>query len=185
MRSDLQEQKKQLRKQISALLKTLPEAYRAAASERISDRVLSSRMYRDAKRIFAFISMPTEPDTGRIIAQALADGKAVYVPKCIGKAEMLAVRIRSTNELERGAYGILEPKDCSETAGPDALDLILVPCVSASKDGRRLGHGAGYYDRFLAGNADKTVCLCFKKAMCETIPMDENDVFVRRVISEE
>jgi len=184
MEVSIREQKKQLRKQISARLKTLPEAYRAAASERISDRVLSSQMYRDAKRIFAFISMPTEPDTGRIIAQALSDGKAVYVPKCIGKAEMLAVRIRSKNELERGAYGIPEPVDCSETTGPEALDLILVPCVSASKDGRRLGHGAGYYDRFLTGNADKTICVCFEKALCETIPMDENDVFMRRVITE-
>ena len=184
MESTVHETKKQLRKRISALLKALPEDYRAAAGDSIQDRVLASQTYRDAGRIFLYLHMPTEPDTGRIIHAALSDGKAVYVPKCVSRTEMLAVRIRSTDELAPGAYGILEPRDCSETIEPDALDLILVPCVSASKDGKRLGHGAGYYDRFLIGNADKTICLCFAKALCADIPMEENDVFMHRVISE-
>ena len=184
MENATHERKKQLRKEISALLKTLPADYRAAASGQIQDRVLASQAYRDAQRIFLYLSMPTEPDTRRVIDAALSDGKAVYVPKCVGRSEMLAVRIRGTDELAPGAYGILEPQDCSETIEPDALDLILVPCVSASEDGRRLGHGAGYYDRFLRGNADKTICLCFRKALCADIPMDENDVFMRTVLSE-
>jgi len=27
--------------------------------------------------------------------------------------------------------------------------VILVPCVAFDKEGRRLGHGAGYYDRYM------------------------------------
>ena len=176
------EKKKALRKTITARLKLLPGSYRAAASESIAEQVLASAEYRAAKRIFLYIGMPTEPDTAGIIRQALADGKAVYVPKCVSKSEMLAVRIRSAEDLVPGAYGIPEPTDLSEAIGPDAIDLILVPCVSAWKDGRRLGHGAGYYDRFLKGNADKTLCLCFRKALSPDIPMDVNDVFMHRVI---
>lgn len=178
----IHERKKALRKSITALLKLLPGSYRAAASERIADEVLASDEYRNAQRIFLYIGMPTEPDTAVIIKAALSDGKDVYVPKCITKTEMIAVRIRSTADLVPGAYGIPEPVDCSETVEPDAIDLILVPCVSASKDGKRLGHGAGYYDRFLEGNADKTLCLCFRKALCDDIPMGENDVYMHRVI---
>ena len=118
----------------------------------------------------------------RLASEAIKDGKDVYVPKCVSKTEMLAVRIESTDDLAPGAYGIPEPVDCSETIGPDDIDLILVPCVSAWTDDRRLGHGAGYYDRFLKGNADKTLCLCFRKALSPDIPMDENDVLMRRVI---
>lgn len=178
----LHERKKQLRKTVSALLRTLPDAYRKAAGESILRQVLDLPEYRAAKRIFLYIGMPTEPDTAGIIRHALADGKAVYVPKCVSKTEMLAVRIKNVEDLVPGAYGIPEPTDLSETIGPDAIDLILVPCVSASRDGRRLGHGAGYYDRFLEGNAEKTVCLCFAEALSDAIPMDENDVYMHRVI---
>ena len=184
MELSVHEAKKQLRKAVSAKLKTLSEEYRTLASEQLRARVLSPAEYREAQRIFLYINMPTEPQTGGIIRQALADGKQVYVPKCISKTDMLAVRIRSTDQLVPGAYNIPEPVDCSETLEPDAFDLILVPCVSASADGRRLGHGAGYYDRFLEGNAERTICLCFAQAMCEDIPVDENDVRMHRVISE-
>lgn len=182
MELSLHERKKQLRKAVSAILRALPDAYKTAASESIANLVLALPEYRNALSVFLYVAMPTEPDTGAILAAALADGKTVCVPKCIGKHEMLAVRIRSTDDLAPGAYGILEPVDCSETIEPAAIDLILVPCVSASRDGRRLGHGAGYYDRFLEGNADKTLCLCFRKAMRDDIPMEENDVYMHRVI---
>lgn len=174
--------KKQIRKAITAKLRAMPASYRSAASESITAQVLALEEYRNAVRIFAFIAMPTEPDTRRIIERALADGKHVFVPKCISQTDMLAVRIRDLNDLKPGAYGIPEPQDLSETVDADAFDLILVPCVSASRDGRRLGHGAGYYDRFLKGNAEKTVCLCFSEALCDEIPMDENDIFMHKVI---
>ena len=176
------EKKKALRKSVTTRVKLLPGAYRAAASCSIAEQVLTSEEYRAAKRIFLYIGMLTEPDTAGIIEAALSDGKDVYVPKCISRTEMLAVRIKSTADLVPGAYGIPEPVDGSETIGPDAIDLILVPCVSAWTDGRRLGHGAGYYDRFLKGNADKTLCLCFRKALSPDIPTDENDVRMHRVI---
>ena len=179
---DIRERKKALRKSVTTRVKLLPGAYRAAASRSIAEQVLASGEYRAAKRIFLYIGMPTEPDTAGIIEAALSDGKDVYVPKCISRTEMLAVRIKSTADLVPGAYGIPEPVDLSETIGPDTIDLILVPCVSAWTDGRRLGHGAGYYDRFLKGNADKTLCLCFRKALSPDIPTDENDVLMHRVI---
>lgn len=178
----IHEKKKALRKSVTTRVKLLPGAYRAAASCSIAKQVLTSEEYRAAKRIFLYIGMPTEPDTAGIIEAALSDGKDVYVPKCIRRTEMLAVRIKSTADLVPGAYGIPEPTDLSETIEPDAIDLILVPCVSAWTDGRRLGHGAGYYDRFLAGGADKTLCLCFRKALSPDIPTDENDVRMHRVI---
>ena len=179
---DIRERKKALRKSITTRVKLLPGSYRAAASEQIAKQVLASDEYRTASSVFLYIGMPTEPDTAAIIEQALRDGKDVYVPKCVSKTEMLAVRIKSTDDLVPGAYGIPEPVDCSETIGPDDIDLILVPCVSAWTDGRRLGHGAGYYDRFLMGIADKTLCLCFRKALSPDIPVDENDVLMHRVI---
>lgn len=184
MEIELTQQKKQIRKEVTARLKAMPEQQRAAASAVIQERVLETAEYRNAQTLLLYLHMPTEPDTDRIICKALKDGKTVCVPKCVSKTEMIAVRIRDFSDLAPGAYGILEPIDCSETLEPDALDCILVPCVAASADGRRLGHGAGYYDRFLAGNADKTVCVCFAAALRDDIPMGENDLLMHRVITE-
>ena len=40
------------------------------------------------------------------------------------------------------------------------LDIIIAPCLSACLDGSRLGHGKGYYDRFLKDfSGIKVVCI--------------------------
>ncbi len=178
------DEKKKLREVMLARQKSLSADYVKAAGDSIQAQVLSSAIYRNAGSIFTYISLPREPSTDRIIRQAFADGKQVYVPKCVN-GRMLAVRIGDLRRLRSGAYGIPEPVDCTETRTADELDLIIVPCVAASPEGRRLGHGAGYYDRFLGGTAGKTVCLCFRQMLCDSIPMADCDVYMAHVISEQ
>ncbi len=182
-KTDQTEVKKELRKRMRALQKALPEAYVRSAGEEIQQRILSSPRYRESGSIFLYLSTPKEVPTDLILRQALADGKKIYVPKCIGK-EMLAVRIRSLDHLEPGMLGILEPRDWSETADADQLDLILVPCLAAAPDGRRLGHGGGYYDRFLSERRENALCLCFRRMLCGEIPMDGHDVPMPCVVTE-
>ena len=183
MSSSVHADKKQLRKSLLSHQKSLPDHYIETAGKRIEEYILASPLYQQAESIFVYVSMPEEPSTSRIIQAALEDGKRVCVPKCWGK-EMLAVRISCVDQLIPGAYGIPEPQDFSDTITADGLDLIIVPCVAASPDGRRLGHGAGYYDRFLSGKHGKTVCLCFEKMLCSEIPMNEYDCFMDCVVTE-
>ncbi len=43
------------------------------------------------------------------------------------------------------------------SAGPELLpDVVLVPCLGHTRDGYRLGYGAGYFDRFLAAHPQVT-----------------------------
>ena len=174
-----------LHKTMRARQKALPAEYRAAASRIIQDAVLASPRYQAADSLLLYLHMPTEPATDRLVRRALADGKRVYVPKCVGPGRMIAVRIRDLTDLVPGAYGILEPRDLRETAGAGEMDLIVVPCLAAARDGRRLGHGAGYYDRFLAGYGERTLCLCFARMLCDEIPVTELDVPMAEVCTEE
>ena len=176
--------KKELRKTMLKAQEALPEDYTARASAAIQKKALALPQYQRAKSVFLYISMPKEPATLDILKTALAEGKRVYVPKCQGRSEMLAVRIKALSGLLPGAYGIPEPADCAETITADKLDLTLVPCVCASKDGKRLGHGGGYYDRFLAGHAENAFCLCFERMLRDDIPMGDEDVFLPCVITE-
>ena len=176
-------EKKKLRSAMLLKQKQLPEAYVASAGELIQDKVLSMPLYTAASSVFLYVSMPKEPSTERILQDALACGKKTYVPKCTD-GEMKAVLIHSREDLRPGIMGIPEPDDRAETKSIDELDLVIVPCVSASADCRRLGHGAGYYDRFLKRPVKQAVCLCFDAMLCPDIPMDKNDVFVACVVTE-
>ncbi len=181
----VRDSKRRLRREMRQRMLALPEAYVRAAGERMEARVLAMPAFRRAERIFVYVSVGREPSTRRILQEALASGKAVYVPKCLGKGEMAAVRIRDMADLTPGTLGIPEPRDWSDACGPADLDLILVPCVCAGRDGKRLGHGGGYYDRFLAGGAEKAVCLCFDRMLTEDIPTEETDVRMPAVLTEE
>lgn len=178
-------EKNELRSLMLKRQQALPDEYVYAASEIIQRKVLSLARYHSARTIFLYISTPKEPSTSRILRHALESGKEVYVPKCVSRQEMLAVRLRSLAELAPGRYGIPEPQSLAESRTAGALDLILAPCVCASLDGKRLGHGAGYYDRFLNGKAENAVCLCFHSLLLDDIPVLENDVLMPAVLTEE
>ena len=65
------------------------------------------------------------------------------------------------------------------------IALAVVPCIAADRYGRRLGHGAGYYDRFLQGQTMYTYCLCYGALMLPEVPVDAQDVTMNRVFSED
>ena len=97
---------------------------------------------------------------------------------------MEAVEIHAWEDLERGTLGILEPK--KEIKGTDKRDfsLMLIPCLATDRRGGRLGHGAGYYDRFLEGAVGKKLCLCFDSLLFSKIPMGRQDIFMDYVLTE-
>ena len=181
---DLNTVKRSLRREMLSKRASLSGAYIRSAGEAIAGRLLKSGAYARARSVFVYVSVDNEPPTFGIIKAALADGKKVYVPKCAGPGEMAAARIRAMEDLAPGAYGIPEPKTVTGSAAPEDLDLVIVPCVAASRDGKRLGHGAGYYDRFLENGAGRAVCLCFEKMLRDDIPQGEHDVLIPWVLTE-
>ncbi len=175
--------KKYLRREIRAFSASLTDEYRSEASAEITRKLLESGVYKKCGSLFVYISVRGEPDTEGIIKNALADGKQVYVPRCGENGFMEAVRICDTDGFVKNAYGIPEPAR-GDTADGSVIDLAVIPCVSASYDGRRLGHGGGYYDRFLKETKAEKICLCFDRLIRNEIPTDENDVTMDEVITE-
>jgi 5-formyltetrahydrofolate cyclo-ligase len=49
-------------------------------------------------------------------------------------------------------YGIPEPPASFPAADISGIDLALTPSLAVDKEGFRLGHGGGYYDRFIAAS---------------------------------
>jgi 5-formyltetrahydrofolate cyclo-ligase len=178
----LDQQKEQLRRQILAQRRGLTAEYRRQADGIIQQKVLASAEYQAAGVIFIYVSVAGEPETRGIISRAFAAGKTVLVPRVLPGGKMAAVRIESLDQLAPGFSGIPEPRE--ETDWGQAVDLAVVPCVSATADGVRLGHGGGYYDRYLAGHPCSSLALCYGELMRDQLPYGENDVKVDRVVSD-
>ncbi len=187
--ADILTDKTAVRKELKAITKALTAEYKQKASESIVKQCLESDEYKAAGSIFIFISMDGEPITTKLIEQAFADGKTVYVPRCLHDGIMEAIRIDSFDCLKPGHYGILEPDDAlkpTDVREFDAEDTVaFVPCVGATRDGKRMGHGAGYYDRFLENRRMKKLMLVYGKQLLEDLPCDEHDITMDRVIYED
>ncbi len=175
--------KTQLRKIIKEKAKNLSASYKKDASEAIAKRILTNSDFINAESVFIYMSLPDEPSTDKIIEAAFRMNKAVYVPYCVKKGQMKAVRIYPDSVLTDGFMGIKEPEITDGECAED-FDIAIIPCVSAWDDGRRLGHGGGFYDVFLEGKSTKTYCLCFNELKSNEIPTEEHDVYVFSVVTE-
>ena len=96
---------------------------------------------------------------------------------------MVAGRILSQSELVPGAYGIPEPPEDAEILDPRAFGLILVPGVAFSPEGRRLGRGGGYYDRYLADTRGLKVALARDLQLTPHLPAGPHDIDVDLIIT--
>lgn len=178
------ETKQELRRAYKAYGAALTKEYRDFADCAIRAFVRCSELWQKAESVFIYVSMWAEPDTRGLIEAALTEGKRVCVPLCCPDRTMKAVRIESLDELRPGTLNIPEPPAENEAAQPGTLDLALVPCVTASFEGARLGHGAGCYDRFLRLHACPAMCLCYGQMLADALPMDEHDVWMDYVATE-
>lgn len=131
--------------------------------------------YQQAHAIGIFLSMPgREASTHGVVLDALKSRKKVFIPYIHSprngqtrQMDMLELRDEvDLSALKPDAWGIpsldpgsldsrqnalggrgIEGDDGSGT-GP-VLDLILMPAVTFDHSYRRLGHGKGFYDRYL------------------------------------
>lgn len=120
-------------------------------SQRIAELLFSLDIIQKSHTIMVYVCMPGEVKTEEIIQGLLDSGKDVVVPVCIPqKVELLPSKIEGLHELAPGHYGIMEPKkEFIRPVDPGILEIIIVPGVAFDIYGNRIGHGKGYYDRFL------------------------------------
>lgn len=185
MMAAVEEQKRRLRQGVKLLIGELEETYCQKADEEIYRRILSLPEYRRADTVFCFVGTSSEIDTVPVLMDAWSRGKRVCVPKCVGKGVMNAYRIDGMEDLREGSYGILEPGEQAVLVFPEEIDLVLAPCLSCSRDGRRLGYGGGYYDRYLGRVAAPKAVLCRSRVMREDIPVDGFDIPMDLVVCED
>ena len=135
----------------------------------------------------AYLAMPKEANLDDVIEHALHAGKRVYVPVCIDKTTMIAVRLHNLDDVVHGVLNIRVPKEPYEIIDPKDIDLILVPGSGFDRNGGRMGMGNGYYDRFLKELSPSNYIAVAWQAqiMDKPIPMERYDQRMPTIVTEQ
>ena len=177
--------KQELRKQIAAEVKALSSDYCARADAAICAAVRGSDLYKKAQTIFCYIGTEREIDTKALLLAALADGKRLALPLCVGKGIMEAREIRSLDDLVNGKFDIPAPAESCPLVAPEKFDLVIVPCSTGNDKGQRLGYGGGFYDRYLGRTVGPKMLLCRKALVKDDIPVEEHDLIMDYLVTED
>ena len=180
-------EKKDLRKRILALRRSINKEELRLASDKITESILAWDCYRRAEKIMLYLAMPDEPDLDGVIEDALTQGKTVCVPHLTAAyGVMEAAIITGLADLARGKLNIRSPNPATlKTLDAGLLDLIVVPGVAYDLAGRRLGMAGGYYDRFLprAARAIK-IGAVWRQAIVDEVPFEPHDQLVDYLVSQ-
>ncbi|ALC41999.1 CG34424 [Drosophila busckii] len=187
-----------LRKHMKELMKTAlsPETI-SKQSEAVTIKVLQHEAFRQAQRVSIYLSTSDELSTTELLREMFRLEKHVFVPSYQG-TQMKMLRLKDMNEYEHlplSKWNIKQPdfKDAREDAltNGHGIDLFIVPGVAFTRTGSRLGHGMGYYDKYLLQHAEKyphkkttIMALALNEQMVEDLPMDEQDVRLHYVMTE-
>jgi len=159
-------------------------------SQAICRRFAVQPEYAAARTLMLYVGVRSEVGTRTLLTAAIREGKRVVIPYCAG-GELELFLLESLDELMPGIYGIPEPRRelralPERRVDPSQTDLVMVPGVAFDRRGGRLGHGKGYYDRFLPRLRPDALAVgaAFECQLLGEVPMLPGDVFMDRVITE-
>jgi 5-formyltetrahydrofolate cyclo-ligase len=137
---------------------------RLERSGRIWTGIVSATGLAAPRRVLLFEGLPTEPETTAWFAWCREHDVDVFAPVVDGP------------DLH------VEPGDVD----PALLDVVVVPGLAFTADGRRLGQGGGHYDRFLVRlRADcVTVGAAFAEQLVDDLPTEDHDVRLDLVVTD-
>jgi 5-formyltetrahydrofolate cyclo-ligase len=183
------ERKEILRREGRILLRKRAEAaVSAEAGDRAQEHFLREFPPRAGTIAALYCARAGEVPTERIRDAYLAAGAGLYYPRVTGMRTLAFYPHREGDGWETGPYGIPEPSNQAGVAPRSSgWDIIVIPGLAFDRRGNRLGHGFGYYDRFLGGLPESVprVGLAWASQRFPEVPVDAWDVPVHALVTEE
>ncbi|MDD7201307.1 MAG: 5-formyltetrahydrofolate cyclo-ligase [Sphaerochaetaceae bacterium] len=142
--------------------------------------LLASPLLAHARRVFAFVPLPSEVDITPIL-----DTCPIALPRCgkDGSMEFYAMGKNWREQGEKKELGVWEPSE-GKLVHPDEGSVMLVPGIAFDRQGFRLGRGGGYYDRYLARFPQLvTVGVCHSWQLVERVPREIHDMPVTHLLA--
>jgi len=125
-----------------------PEAERAAFAQRLA--TVQPPALSRATVVSLFRGVGDEPDTRPMINELHRRGVRVLLPIVMPDWSLDWAEYVGEDALAPAGYGLLEPTGPRLGAAAIAeANVVIVPALAIDREGRRLGQGAGCYDRAL------------------------------------
>jgi 5-formyltetrahydrofolate cyclo-ligase len=178
-------QKAELRERIRSLREGLSPEDRSRRSGAVAEALFGLPEVRDAATVALFSSFGSEIDTAPIIERAHAEGRRVLLPY-LDEGVMEVSEHRPGDDLVPSSYGPAEPSR-RDPVDPGEVDAAVIPGLAFDRRGRRLGYGAGFYDRWLRRlrpNASR-IGIGFSFQIVDRVPAGGSDERVDVVVTDE
>jgi 5-formyltetrahydrofolate cyclo-ligase len=181
--------KKELRNKFLNIRRNLEISYSSLKSDEILATIKKLPCYQKANTVMFYLSFDGEVITDNMIEQSFQDGKNVAVAaiKNNDKTEMGAFKISNINQATDNVMGIRQPKiNNSLELDKQNIDLVFIPGIVFDVNCYRIGYGKGFYDKWLTEiSRDKTIGLCYDFQIINRVPVEEFDIRLGMIISEE
>lgn len=180
-------EKKRLRLIALGRRAAMGENARHAASEAAALNAVAALGDVTGRTIALFCAFRDEIDTAPLAEKLRARGALLALPAILGRGEPLLFRRWRADDVlvPAGAFRIPEPP---EEAGEVVPDILMVPLAAFDRKGYRIGYGAGFYDRTLAGlragRSVRALGYAFACQEVEKVPAEPHDEPVDMMITE-
>ena len=166
------------------------DSYRIQTSYDICKKICNTQEFKNSSVVFAFIPMDDEVNIGGVIVESFLQNKKVAVPLITDKDGLMEFHwITPESPMKKNPLNIFEPYASSDTLVNmkeiKSKILLITPGLAFSENGKRLGRGKGFYDRFLNQYKEKVYKLgtAFPFQILQDVPVSENDIPVDSVIA--
>lgn len=166
--------------------RAIPPELREEKEQKVCFRLVQMPEVRRAHIILSYMAAAEELCLGAFHDWARGEGKIIAFPVSCPGGKMEAFIPSGPDGMRKGMFGITEPcPDASVLIQPEDIDLVLVPCVAFDEEGRRLGHGGGYYDHYLPGCVHaKKILVAFEAQQVSRVVTDSLDVTMDALVTE-
>jgi 5-formyltetrahydrofolate cyclo-ligase len=123
--------------------------------------------------VLTFLAMPGEVDLGALRNDERLTLAVTRTPKT-GPLTIHALE----EPLERHPFGYLQPGPDASPIDPSGIEVVLVPGLLFARDGGRLGHGKGYYDKLLSSFQPRPYLIgtTVDRRVVDELPMTDRDI---------
>jgi 5-formyltetrahydrofolate cyclo-ligase len=163
--------------------RSLSPADHARRSTLAASPITRLAAFKSGARVAAYLPFDGETNTAALLAAAKRRGIRIYVPVVSDLRHRRLSFYPLAGKTRPGAFGIRIPRRNGKPTAARWFNLIVVPLVGVDTDGRRLGMGAGFYDRALAfrrqrqhWRGPRTVGLSFDCQRADTVFADPWDL---------
>lgn len=184
------QEKQQLRERFRAARLSLSDAEYADHSRRIQSKIFGfpEVVSADTVHIYWPLLKRKEVDTRELVRQLHDAGKRTILPIVEFENSDTEPTLRhgffeGEDSLTLNKWGVFEPRP-TNSIDLEKIDVVVVPAFGGGRNGHRIGHGAGFYDAFLASLSAIKICPAYACCVVDCIPAEPHDVPLDIVVTE-